>query len=89
MTNHIAYLKECNGCHSEIFMAICRDGRWRPFETRQLPPGTCGAWAWRKRQGMEETDRAPGHSIHYCADFHDRAFKFDGNFVPPLAEEAS
>lgn len=68
----LAYRKTCGGCGSEIFMAICRDGRWRPFETSEQPKGTPGTWAWRKRQGMEETDLATGHGIHYCADFHDR-----------------
>ena len=66
----LAYLKSCDGCGAEIFMAICRDGRWRPFETeRQIVPVPF-AWAWRKHYGMEETDAVCGHLIHYCADYH-------------------
>ena len=70
--NGVAYQKPCDGCGSEIVMAICRDGRWRPFETKRQPTPLPFAWAWRKRIGMEETDRVPGHLIHYCADYHDR-----------------
>ena len=68
----LAYLKPCDGCGSEIFMAVCRDGRWRPFERDEVPTAPEHVWAWRKREGMEETDLAPGHLVHYCADFHDR-----------------
>lgn len=71
----LAYLKDCTGCGTEVFMAICRDGRWRPFETELQPVPLPFAWAWRKRVGMEETDRVRGHVIHYCADYHDRAFR--------------
>lgn len=85
----LAYAKPCDGCGSSIYLAICRDGRWRPFELAEQPKGTPGTWAWRKRQGMEETEHVAGHGIHYCAEFHDQAFRFDGNFIHPHAEEAS
>jgi hypothetical protein len=68
----IAYLKPCDGCGQEIFMALSRDGRWRPFETTRVNPAPHGVWAWRKRHGMEEQDQFPGYRMHYCADFHDR-----------------
>lgn len=81
MITRLAYVKTCEGCQSEIFMAICRDGRWRPFETYEHPAAEHSVWAWRKRYGMEETDRTSGYVIHKCADFHDRAFRFAGNLV--------
>jgi hypothetical protein len=71
MINRLAYAKECTGCGAEIFMAICRDGRWRPFETELQPVPSPHAWAWRKNYGMEETEIVRGRLIHYCADFHD------------------
>jgi hypothetical protein len=71
VSERLAYAKDCV-CGSPIFMAICRDGRWRPFETREQAAGTPGTWAWRKTYGMEETELARGRSIHYCAVFHDR-----------------
>jgi hypothetical protein len=83
----LAYRKICDGCDSEIFMAVCRDGRWRPFEPKRQTVPLSFAWAWRKRIGMEETDRVCGHLIHYCADYHDRAFQFAGNVAHPSADE--
>lgn len=70
--NHLAYLKPCAGCGTEIFMAICRDGRWRPFDTRQFPAADNSVWAWRKRHGMEEQELVPGHHIHLCPAYHHR-----------------
>lgn len=70
--DRLAYEKECDGCHSGIYMAICSDGRWRPFETRTIPAGPFGVWAWRKHQGMQEQELVPGHPIHYCPAFHTR-----------------
>lgn len=87
--NGVAYTKTCGGCGSEIFIAVCRDGRWRPFETKRQAVPVSFAWAWRKRHGMEETDHVCGHLIHYCADYHDRAFQFSGNTAHPLAAEES
>lgn len=60
-------------------MVICRDRRWRPFETRRIDPGPAGVWSWRKGIGMEEQDLFPGYGIHYCADYHNRAFQFTDN----------
>ncbi len=82
MTNPLAYKKNCAGCGHEIVMAICRDGRWRPFETERQAVPLPFACAWRKRHGMEETDRVPGHLIHPCADYHDRALRFAENATP-------
>lgn len=85
MTIHrLAYLKECDGCHHTIFMAVCRDGRWRPFETELVERAEREVWAWRKREGMEEQDLTRGYHIHYCADFHDRI-----PATPPAFPEAS
>ncbi len=87
MNNGLAYLKICDGCGAEIFMAICRDGRWRPFETRRQLVSLSFAWAWRKRHGMEETDRVPGHLIHPCPAYRDR---IDVESVAnPLTEETA
>jgi hypothetical protein len=72
MSDALAYRKTCDGCAAPIFMATCRDGRWRPFESERQRTPVPFAWAWRKGYGMEETDVVPGHLIHYCADFHDR-----------------
>jgi hypothetical protein len=60
---------DCQDCHQPIYVALCRDGSWRPFERTLLPAGTPGAWAWRKHQGMEETDLAPGNPLHYCPEY--------------------
>lgn len=68
----LAYRKPCTGCGADIFMAVCRDGRWRPFEPKLQEVPLPFAWAWRKGHGMEETDVVRGHFIHCCADFHDR-----------------
>lgn len=81
----LAYRKECAGCGDAIFMAICRDGRWRPFEIERQPTPLPFAWAWRKGYGMEETDRVCGHLVHPCADYHMRAF----GPANPLAEETA
>lgn len=69
---HLAYLKECLGCREIIFMAICRDGRWRPFETPLVSRADREVWTWRKKEGMEEQDITAGYHIHYCADYFDR-----------------
>ncbi len=87
VVDQLAYRKTCDGCGTEIFMAICRDGRWRPFETRRQPTPLPFTWAWRKRIGMEETDRVPGHLIHPCPAYHDR-IDF-GTVTNPHAKEAS
>lgn len=68
MTGQLAYEAPCRYCSGPIYMAICRDGRWRSFELAEHPAAVAGVWAWRKRQGMEEQDRVPGHVLHYCAE---------------------
>lgn len=60
----------CSHCAAKIVVAVCRDGRWRAFDPTELPAGTPGAWAWRKHQGMEETELVPGHPLHYCLGHH-------------------
>lgn len=70
MENRLAYATACKVCSYKIFVARCRDGFWRPFDTNELPAGLPGTWAWRKRQGMEETDLVPGHAIHHCYGAH-------------------
>jgi hypothetical protein len=72
MTNRLAYLKACDGCGQQIFMAICRDGKWRAFEVERQKVPLPFAWAWRKRVGMEETDTVCGHLRHPCPAYHDR-----------------
>lgn len=70
MITKLAYVKECDGCARTIFMAICRDGRWRPFETELVEKAPREVWAWRKREGMEEQDLVAGHLLHFCAAYH-------------------
>jgi hypothetical protein len=64
----LAYLTPCRYCGTEVYVAICRDGRWRTFDTRRVPAAERCVWAWRKRLGMEEQDLVPGHLLHYCAE---------------------
>lgn len=79
--DYLAKQDPCRYCGRPIVLAICRDGRWRTFDPDLVPAMPAGIWAWRKRYGMEETDRTSGYVIHKCADFHDRAFRFAGNLV--------
>lgn len=66
---NLARAIDCRDCDRPIYIAICRDGRWRPFERKLHPAGTPGTWAWRKHQGMEETELVPGYGLHYCPSF--------------------
>jgi hypothetical protein len=66
----LAHALTCRHCAGAIYVALCTDGRWRAFDRTELPAGTAGSWAWRKRLGMEETDLAPGHPLHYCLGHH-------------------
>jgi hypothetical protein len=84
--SHLAYIKTCDGCGQNIYMAISRDGRWRPFEMRRVPAAPHGVWSWRKRYGMEEQDQFPGYVIHFCADYHD-LMNLDG-WLPAAGIEA-
>lgn len=79
--NRLAYEKDCEGCGDAIYMVICRDGRWRPFEKRRVLPAEHGVWAWRKKHGMEEQQLTPGHLVHICPAYHDRAFWFADNVI--------
>jgi hypothetical protein len=83
----LAEAVNCRYCDGPIYLAVCRDGRWRTFERDLMPPAPANVWAWRKRYGMEETDRASGYRLHYCAEY--RRVRFDSNFIHPRAEEAS
>jgi hypothetical protein len=60
----------CKHCTAPVYVVYCRDGRYRIFDRTLLPAGTPGVWAWRKHEGMEETDRAPGYGLHYCLGHH-------------------
>jgi hypothetical protein len=64
----LVYAAPCRYCDRDVYVAICRDGKWRTFE-RDLKPASATTWAWRKREGMEETNRVPGHYLHYCAEY--------------------
>lgn len=66
----VAYETPCRYCQAPIYVAICADGKWRSFEKRTVPAAAAGVWAWRKRQGMQETDKVPGQTLHFCAQ-HD------------------
>lgn len=70
MTGTLVSAVDCKHCTGPIYVALCRDGRYRGFERTLLPAGTPGAWAWRKHLGMEETDLAPGYGLHYCRGHH-------------------
>lgn len=76
----LAYVTGCRYCDGQIYVAICRDGKWRSFEMRLVPPAPANVWAWRKRYGMEEQDLVHGHFLHYCADYN-RAFRFVENSI--------
>jgi hypothetical protein len=65
----LAYLTPCRYCDTEIYLAICRDGRWRSFDTQTVPAADKGVWAWRKRYGMEEQELVSGKQFHYCAEY--------------------
>lgn len=67
--NLLAYPTNCRYCGELIYLAICRDGKWRTFETRTVPAAPFGVWAWRKTWGMEEQDRIAGKTLHYCAQY--------------------
>jgi hypothetical protein len=69
----LAYLAPCRNCTHEVYVAYCSDGRWRVFDKTEMPAGSAGSWAWRKRRGMQETDLTPGHPLHYCYMTTDRA----------------
>lgn len=59
----------CRHCDRPVFIAICADGKWRTFEREDHPRAAHGVWAWRKRQGMQETDQVGGKHLHYCAEY--------------------
>lgn len=65
----LARAVDCRYCQRPIYVAICRDGKWRSFEPRRVPAAAALVWAWRKRHGMEEQDLVPGHHLHYCAEY--------------------
>lgn len=65
----LVHAVECRYCDNPIYVAICRDGKWRSFE-RDLRPASAITWAWRKTWGMEETDRVPGYSLHWCPEYN-------------------
>jgi hypothetical protein len=48
---------------------MCRDGKWRSFDTATVPPAEAGVWAWRKGWGMEEQELVRGKRLHYCASY--------------------
>lgn len=68
--NRLAYPKPCEGCGQQIILAICRDGRWRPFDTTDHPPAEHGVWQWRKKHGMEEQELVAGKHVHICPAYH-------------------
>lgn len=65
----LALALHCRYCNNPVYVAICRDGRWRSFERELMPVSPHGVWAWRKRIGMEETDIARGYRLHFCAEY--------------------
>jgi hypothetical protein len=67
----LAKRESCRYCRALIVFAVCRDGRWRTFDPQQVPAAATNVWAWRRRQGMEETDLVPGHRLHFCAEYAD------------------
>lgn len=72
--NPIRYLAKkepCRYCTAEIVVALCRDGRWRTFDSNLTQAAPANVWAWRRHLGMEETDRAPGYRLHFCAEYDD------------------
>ncbi len=60
---------DCRSCGSSVYLALCRDGRWRTFERATVPAAPTGVWAWRRTWGMEEQELVPGHLLHYCAGY--------------------
>lgn len=68
-TTTLAQAIDCRYCHGPIYLAWCSDGRWRSFEREVVPAAATCVWAWRKRQGMQETEHVPGHRLHYCAEY--------------------
>lgn len=65
----LAYHAPCRYCGRPVYVALCRDGRWRTFETATVPTAPAGVWAWRKTWGMEEQELVPGHVLHFCAEY--------------------
>lgn len=63
----LAYPTNCRYCGDLIYLAMCRDGKWRSFDTKTVPAAPFGVWAWRKTWGMEEQEHVPGKGLHYCA----------------------
>lgn len=59
---------DCRYCHQPIFLAVCRDGRWRTFDLIDTPAHTSGVWAWRRHLGMEEQELVPGKRQHHCIE---------------------
>lgn len=66
----LAYETPCRYCKAPIYVAICSDGKWRSFEKRTVPAAPEHVWEWRKHQGMQETEKVPGHPLHFCAKYH-------------------
>jgi hypothetical protein len=84
----IAEAIDCRWCARPIYLAICRDGRWRSFERDLMPPAPRNVWAWRKRHGMEETDRVHGYRLHFCAEYADAHDRLDlSGIVPPPSSD--
>jgi len=83
----LVYAANCRYCAKPIYVAICRDGRWRTFEPDLQSVPLPFAWAWRKRVGMEETDTVRGHLLHFCAE-HSH-FLADQKVRHPLAQESA
>jgi hypothetical protein len=66
---YLAKRTPCRYCGTTVVLAICRDGRWRTFETATVPAAAVNVWAWRKHLGMEETDLVDGHRLHFCVEY--------------------
>ena len=66
----LAYATPCRYCDELIYLALCRDGRWRTFDTRTIPAAPTGVWAWRKHHGMEEQELVTGKRLHYCSHYN-------------------
>lgn len=77
----------CRYCSRPIYVALCRDGRWRSFDRARVLAAPAGVWAWRKHEGMEETDVVPGHRLHFCAEHGALGATFAGLPVQPVGTD--
>ena len=66
MWSALTRIGRCPHCGQTNHLALCADGRRRAFDLRVHPAGVSGVWAWHRRQGMRETDLAPGYRLHSC-----------------------